>query len=138
MKFVSLTNKGVTGYLLPDDPYSCWQGVGATDTGGYLQIYDSSEKRLVPLHRFVYERQTKETVPEGRECHHVCSDRRCCNPRHIELVTRAEHSAIHKAARTHCRKGHPYVTGTPGDTGRRCEPCRTTSLRKAHKKASNK
>jgi hypothetical protein len=71
-------------------------------------------------------------VPEGKQLDHICRVRRCCNPEHVEPVTRrvnilrGESFAAHNATVTHCPKGHPYdeANTVRHKLGRNCRECR--------------
>lgn len=84
-------------------------------------------------------------VPEGLELDHLCRNRACCNPAHLEPVTHRENtlrgtspSALH-AKKTHCPKGHPYegdnLLVRVKDGGRKSRECRacTTEQRRARR-----
>lgn len=48
-------------------------------------------------------------IPDGMELHHICDNKACCNPSHLEPVTRKEHQARSPrwvGHRTHCPRGH--------------------------------
>jgi len=47
-------------------------------------------------------------VPVGVDLHHKCEVKSCCNPDHLELLTRKEHKAEH--AITHCINGHELIS----------------------------
>jgi len=75
---------------------------------------------------------------------HLCRNRTCCNPAHLELVTgrenllRGDTLAAANAAKTHCIQGHPladdnlYVANNGARTCRTCQ--RATGLRSDHKR----
>jgi hypothetical protein len=74
---------------------SCWQWMGTLDTGGYGQI--SSGGQLCLVHRLVYE---WVRGPVDLELDHLCRNRTCVNPAHLEPVTHAEYfQHVHPAKR---------------------------------------
>lgn len=67
-------------------------------------------------------------IPDGRELDHVCSNRACVNPDHLEAVTHTENVRRAAARKTHCPSGHEYTpenTYVVPSTGyRRCRLCK--------------
>jgi HNH endonuclease len=103
----------------------CWPYLGALTTKGYGQFYFDGRRHQA--HRVAYER-ANGAIPDGLQLDHLCRNRRCCNPSHLEPVTPLENvrrSPVHNGARTHCPQGHPYT----GDNvrqyrgGRYCRTC---------------
>jgi hypothetical protein len=82
-------------------------------------------------HRVVYI-ALRGGLPIHRDVDHLCHNRRCCNPDHLEAVThrvnvlRGACFAARHFAKTHCKKGHPFnVANTRIERGkyRRCRIC---------------
>lgn len=46
--------------------------------------------KLVMYHRYIYE-YYRGDIPDGYEVDHVCRNRACCNPNHLQLLTVSEH-----------------------------------------------
>lgn len=64
----------------------CWIWQRGLDKGGYGVIYvDGKHDRA---HRYFYE-QKHGPIPPGLDGDHLCRIRACCNPDHIEPVTRS-------------------------------------------------
>ena len=81
----------------------CWTWLAATDQNGY-GTFGRREK----AHRVAFA-LTGGTVPDGHELDHLCRNRACVRPDHLEPVTHAENMRRGAAARppaTHCRRGH--------------------------------
>lgn len=65
-------------------------------------------------HRVVYE-LIKGPIPQGMQLDHLCRNRVCVNPDHLEPVTCRENllrgsetHAARNAIKTHCKYGHPF------------------------------
>lgn len=111
----------------------CWECNLSTRTG-YPTLTISRpgvRKTSVSAHVVVYETFVGP-IADGMVIDHLCRNRRCCNPHHLEQVTRGENnrrgvgwSGIH-ARRTHCPQGHAYDernTWREKDGRRRCRAC---------------
>lgn len=67
-----------------DDGCWIWRG---TKSNGYGRV--SVDRRLHYVHRVVYALTVGE-IPEGLQLDHLCRNRACCNPAHLEPVTASE------------------------------------------------
>ncbi len=65
---------------------SCWFFTGAKRDGYGMYSVDGKNKSA---HRLTYA-ETKGEIPEDREVDHICMNRNCVNPEHLELVDRTE------------------------------------------------
>ena len=121
-----------------DGPNGCFvwsgglvHGYGQFKTGGVQYI----------AHRWIY-LQTRGPIQDGLQLDHLCRNRACVNPDHMEPVTNRENvlrgvgiPAIN-AKKTHCKNGHPfegdniYVRVRPGArSGRECRTCKNEKKR---------
>ena len=69
----------------------CWQWTGALSSAGYgianrRDIRAGQRSKLV--HRLVWE-ELRGEIPQGLELDHLCRNRACCNPDHLDPVTHA-------------------------------------------------
>lgn len=64
----------------------CWIWQLYIDAGGYGIKYYDGRSRVA--HKVLYEAKYGP-VPDGLELDHLCRNRACCNPDHLETVTRA-------------------------------------------------
>lgn len=114
-----------------DPETGCWNWTGSVVRTGYGQI--KVRKGLVQrTHRVMYEALVGP-IPEGLDLDHLCRNRRCMNPEHLEPVTERENAlrgqgpAARNAMKTHCPRGHPYSGGNlyiiPSTGGRMCRTC---------------
>jgi hypothetical protein len=72
------------------DVDACWEWTGSRTPHGYGQIRESGVgSALVHAHRVAYEAAVGP-IPEGLEIDHLCRNRACCNPAHLEPVTHQE------------------------------------------------
>jgi hypothetical protein len=67
-------------------------------------------------HRVAYEHWCAP-IGSGREIDHLCRNRACVNPNHLEAVSHRENvrRGLRGALTTHCAQGHEY---TPENTAR--------------------
>lgn len=90
----------------------CWVWKFSTDTGGYARF--SVDGRLTSVHQWAYAEYVGP-VPPGLELDHLCRNRRCANPGHLEPVTRrvnlmrGDTPAAANLAKTHCVNGHEFT-----------------------------
>lgn len=112
---------------------SCWvwtAGLNSNNGKGYGQFYLNGKK--VKSHRLSYE-ITIGKIPDGMVLDHLCRNRQCVNPDHLEPVTNREnvlrgdtHSSGHNRAKTHCPSGHEYSeenTRLSKSGYRKCKTC---------------
>lgn len=106
-------------------PNGCWQWTACRVRGyGVFQLKD----RTLRAHRFSYER-LRGPIPKSLQSDHLCRNRGCVNPAHIELVTcrvNLSRGNNYQRSKTHCIRGHPFdVANTYRDkNGRRyCRTC---------------
>jgi hypothetical protein len=86
-------------------------------------------------------------VPDGYEVDHLCRNRACCNPAHLEVVSHLENMRRGlgrdriNAAKTHCCRGHEFTEATTYRTTtnqRQCKVCRRMKDRDRYWQAKNR
>lgn len=116
----------------------CWQWTG-TNQNGYGIVGGHRKGNWKYCHRFSYELLRAE-IPEGLHIDHLCRNKLCLNPWHLEPVTQRENNlrgmsppAIN-ARKTHCESGHEFTPENTLRTGpekkfRTCKACSRTRPR---------
>jgi hypothetical protein len=129
------SHKGVTYLVDPDT--GCWNWQGRTNGVGYGVL--TRQRKAIYAHRYFYE-QRYGAIGEGLQLDHLCRNRLCCNPDHLQPVTARENvrrgvgPSAENARKTHCVHGHPlsgdnlYVAPKSGK--RQCQTCRLEAGRR--------
>lgn len=71
----------------PDESTGCWEWVGRKTKKGYGRF--SYGGRVGYAHRYSYQKYVGE-IEEGMTIDHVCENKGCVNPEHLEQVEAAE------------------------------------------------
>ena len=102
-----------------------WKGSVISGYGAYRINY-----RYHRAHRVVWEALVGP-IPEDMVIDHLCRNKLCVNPDHLEVVTWAEnlrrghHSNQNKVKKV-CKRGHEFDYVTP-DGRRKCKTCQRAS-----------
>jgi hypothetical protein len=136
------------GGLFPANPAAekalgeCLVWTGARSTAGYGQ------KRVNGKLEYVHRLAAQERfgpIPEGMQVDHLCRNRACYNPYHLEIVTcqenvRRGNAGQHKKAlllRDCCNRGHALTTENirlTSSGARECRTCRNEWQRQYRRK----
>lgn len=121
----------------------CVLWTGAKSGAGYGLIGLYQTRKLTAAHRFAYE-YINGPIPTGLQLDHLCRNRLCVNPAHLEPVTLKENIHRGRSAnreKTRCPKGHRYTPKntittkrSDGGRGRRCRKCYNQAQQRQRKR----
>lgn len=122
----------------------CWNWTGSINTNGYGRMYVKGRK--IAAHRIIYIRY-KGDIPLNYQIDHLCKNRICVNPNHLEAVTaytnnrRSDSPSALNALKTHCPQNHPlsgknlYRLPRKGKFYRDCRTCRNAACRRYERRS---
>lgn len=74
---------------IPEARVDCWMWTATTNSNGYGRFWLGG--RWLAAHRYAYE-AFKGAVPDGLQVRHLCHNRLCCNPAHLDVGTAQENA----------------------------------------------
>jgi len=114
----------------------CWNWTGHVNAAGYGKLCIDYKMRRA--HRVTYE-LFKGAIPSGLVIDHLCRNRKCVNPDHLEAVPlkenvlRGEGLSALNSRKTVCVRGHMLsednVYRLRGKTTRICKTCRKAQMK---------
>jgi hypothetical protein len=96
----------------------CWEWTAYRDREGYGRIQQGGRGgEALYAHRLAVQMDGRE-IPKGYNIDHVCTNRGCVNPAHLEVVTIGENTRRggnkkpRQGEQRMCGRGHPITTET--------------------------
>lgn len=114
----------------------CWTWTGSTIRGYGRMIWNS---KGTMTHRITYE-LAYGPIPDGLVLDHLCRNRACCRPDHLEAVTVGENNfrgvsfVSQNKFKTHCDRGHALTVENVyvyKNGWRKCRACRREGMQRS-------
>jgi len=124
----------------------CWSWRGSKQGAGYGYIFRNKRHPTTLIHRYSWEKHTGNKIPAGYDIDHLCRNRLCCNPEHLEpvppivnILRGTGHSAMN-AKKTKCINGHdlPVRNNLAQRQSRICKLCGPIYAKRAYERLKKK
>lgn len=124
----------------------CWEWLASRDPYGYGK-FNAKFLGTDKAHRVAYTLLRGE-IPNGLQIDHLCRNRGCVNPYHMEVVTSGQNTrrgvgtSARNAVKTHCKNGHAFTESNTysmlqeGRPRRRCRTCDREAARRYQERRS--
>lgn len=107
---------------------TCWNWLGALQLGYGRVVIEQRPTKSVMAHRYAYE-MLRHPIGDGLTIDHMCRNKRCVNPDHMEVVTRSENTKRANPMIDYCKRGHAMegdnVYFPPSGGSRQCRACKS-------------
>lgn len=118
-----------------DKTEGCWTWTSSISPDGYGRAGTHQSHGTSLPHRVTWAEENGP-IPNGLELDHLCNNRACVRPDHLEAVTHQENIRRAVDRRTTCPNGHPTtpenrVSHYDVADGNRCLPCRRKANRES-------
>jgi len=124
----SMVIKIINKILMPLDKDKCWQWKGSFTKSGYA-TFNLGSGITSRVHKILYELTVKK-VSDKLELNHLCCNKGCINPNHLEEITHQENQLKGGSLLTQqgfCKNGHKRTLGNtyfrPDKTSTECKEC---------------
>lgn len=146
---MSLMELRFYSYAMPKYPIvraenGCWEWRGTRTDKGYGLLHQGRKK--LRAHKYLYE-EFVGPIPQKLVLDHLCRNKGCVNPFHLEPVTsrentlRGEGVTAQNARKTHCSQGHPFDEANTfwrPEGGRDCLECNRAQAKRRREKNKQK
>lgn len=129
----------VTTRVQTEHSNQCWLWPYAKYYDGYGQVVINRKTHRV--YKVAFELRYGK-VPDGLQLDHLCRERSCWNPDHLEVVTQQENIkrgqvGLRHSSKEYCPKGHPYNEENTYHykNGRYCRECGRENCRRWYAKS---
>lgn len=139
------------------DAKGCWVWQGKRNPAGYGKIKIGPNRKEGYAHRVSYALH-REEIPEGLTIDHLCGNKSCINPRHLEAVPRGENARRGQVGldrsnrkkptrkvplKESCKYGHLFSESNTrfyknrfGQVARHCRECSKLNMRRYRQEKS--
>ena len=121
----------------------CWDWNGSLGSAGYGQFTTGLKRGFTNIaHRMAF--ILTKGDPGGDQVDHLCHNKKCCNPSHLEAVPQAENLRRSRVdglreykRQAHCKRGHEFTPENTRDNGMGGQVCRACKADGARRRRAN-